>query len=89
MALPTVAYDSLGVRDALGTVDMGEIIPVRDVDALAGACVALLNQPERRRAMGRAARVRMVDEFDPRRIRAGVLEVYAELGLERPVGRTP
>jgi glycosyltransferase involved in cell wall biosynthesis len=88
MELPTVAYDGLGVRDALGAVDMGQLVPVRDVDALAGACVALLKQPERRRAMGRAGRARMVDEFDPGRIRAGVLEVYAKLGLERPAGRT-
>lgn len=85
--IPTVAYDSLGVRDALVSGETGELVPVRDVDALAEASLKLLLRPELRREMGQAARRRTLAEFEPRRVREGVLGIYGELGLDLSTGR--
>lgn len=86
MELPTVAYASLGIVDALEADETGQLVPRRDVEALARASISLLQQPERRRQLGRTARARMLRDFDPRRVRAGVLAVYAELGLDVAAG---
>lgn len=87
MEVPTVAYDSLGVRDAVLADKTGTLVVPRDVPALAEACRGLLGQPERRVEMGRAGRAFVTLHFDPGRVRAGVLAVYAELGLSVPEGR--
>ena len=59
----------------------GTLAPVRDVVALASACEALLGRQDRRIEMGKAGRAFVVEQFAPSRIRAGVLGIYAELGL--------
>ena len=89
MELPTVAYASLGVRDAVHHQRTGLLVPVHDALALAEACTALLGNPERRLELGRRARALVIEQFDPSRVRAGVLAVYAELGLVAPARRSP
>jgi len=84
MELPTVGYDSLGVRDAVVSGETGLLVATRDVLALAEACVLLLDRSDQRAAMGRAGRAHVQREFQPARVRQGVLEVYAELGLRVP-----
>jgi glycosyltransferase involved in cell wall biosynthesis len=87
MELPTVAYDSLGVRDAVRDGMTGVLIAPRDVRALAEACLALLRSQERCRQLGLRGRSWVSEHFEPVAVRAGVLAVYAELGLVPPAGR--
>jgi glycosyltransferase involved in cell wall biosynthesis len=61
--LPLVTTDVPGCRDAVRPGVTGTIVPVKDVDALAAAILALVDDPERRRTMGGAARVDAVERF--------------------------
>jgi len=89
MEVPAVCYDSVGTRDALLDERTGKLVPARDARALAAACLALFADAGRRAEMGKAARRFVLDEFDPARVRAGVLAVYAELGLRTGTGDAP
>jgi len=80
--VPTVAYDTLGIRDAIVDGRTGTLVPARDVVALAKACLSSLEKADERQRMGKAARAFVLEEFDPTRVRRAVLDVYAELGLE-------
>ena len=54
----------------------GLVVPPRDPQALAGAIQALLDDPQRRAAMGHAARARVEAEFTLERMIARVQAVY-------------
>jgi phosphatidylinositol alpha-1,6-mannosyltransferase len=54
--VPSVAGDSGGVRSAVRDGETGIVVPPTDPDAIADALRSLLVNPERRTAMGRAAR---------------------------------
>jgi glycosyltransferase involved in cell wall biosynthesis len=58
---PVVCTDVGGVSEAVG--DAGIIVPPRDFEAVAEACVELLTDDARRRQMAVAARQRVVDHF--------------------------
>lgn len=59
--VPCVVTD---VGDAAHLVgDTGRVVPPGDAQALATACETLLQQPTERRALGRAARRRIAEEF--------------------------
>ena len=63
--VPSVAGGSGGVRDAVEDGVTGLVVDdPRDVDAVAEALAALLDDDERRAQMGRAARARAVEQFD-------------------------
>jgi rhamnosyl/mannosyltransferase len=57
----------------------GLVVPPRNPQALAGAIVALLNDPARRSAMGQAARARAEAEFALEQMIARVQAVYEEM----------
>ena len=59
--LPVVSTDGGALPEVVG--DAGVIVPTRDAEALAGAVAALLDDEERRRALGAAARERILDKF--------------------------
>ena len=66
----------------------GLAVPPGDPDTLAAALLALADDPERRAAMGRAARIIAERQFDSRRIAArlvAVAEVAAGAGRRAPV----
>jgi glycosyltransferase involved in cell wall biosynthesis len=62
MEKPVVATDVGGVRELVG--DAGAIVPPKDSEALADAMLdQMQSSPEDRRALGRAARVRIQGNF--------------------------
>ena len=71
-AIPTL------VRDGVD----GVLVPPRDAGALAAAVLDLLSTPERRGAMGRAARSRVRESFDVRRQARRLEAIY-----DRALGR--
>jgi len=64
LGIPVVASDVGGVREIVREGETGALVPPRDVDALVAATEPLLDDPERRRRVGEAARARAVAEFD-------------------------
>ena len=73
-ALPEVVGDD-------GTC--GALVPTADAPALARAIAELLDQPERRSAMGAAGRLRVLEHFTWRRAAERTVEVYREAIAER------
>lgn len=79
MGLPIVATDIRGCRQVVEDGRTGLLVPVRDPDALAAAIGTLVDDAQRRRGMGAAARCKAVREFDDRRQVTTTLEVYRRL----------
>ncbi|MFH9570722.1 GT4 family glycosyltransferase PelF [Streptomyces sp. NPDC017454] len=73
----TVSTDVGGVREAVG--DTGLVVPPRDPAAMAAAALELLDDAERRRAMGEAARLRVIEQFTLRQTIDTFRSVYLEL----------
>ncbi|MEU3978972.1 GT4 family glycosyltransferase PelF [Streptomyces sp. NPDC026672] len=79
----TVSTDVGGVREAVG--DAGLVVPPRDPAAMARAALDLLADPGRRRAMGEAARLRVIEQFTLRQTVDTFRSIYRELpDLLRP-----
>jgi glycosyltransferase involved in cell wall biosynthesis len=87
----TVSTDVGGVREAVG--DTGLVVPPRDPAAMAAAALDLLRDPERRRTMGEAARLRVIEQFTLRQtidtFRAIYLELPTRTRRSTPVPATP
>ncbi|CAL9323202.1 GT4 family glycosyltransferase PelF [Streptomyces sp. SudanB91_2054] len=73
----TVSTDVGGVREAVG--DAGLVVPPRDPAAMAAAALALLRDAGRRRAMGEAARLRVIEQFTLRQTIDTFRSIYLEL----------
>lgn len=73
----TVSTDVGGVREAVG--DTGLVVPPRDPAAMAAAALDLLGDPERRRRMGEAARLRVIEQFTLRQTVDAFRAIYADL----------
>ncbi|MFK3676453.1 glycosyltransferase family 4 protein [Microbacterium sp. NPDC090218] len=65
MEVPAIVSDATGCVDAVVDGVTGIITPVGDARALADAMTALLEDGDRRRALGAAARDRAIAEFAP------------------------
>jgi len=63
MGRPVIAAATGGLPEIVDDGQTGVLVPVGDVDALAGALKLLLASPERAAAMGRQARLRTRDKF--------------------------
>lgn len=83
---PVVATRVGGVADVVRDGDTGLLAPAGDPAALAGEILALLDQPERARAMGRAGRAWVRDRFGAERLVADIVDLYAELMDRRGLG---
>jgi glycosyltransferase involved in cell wall biosynthesis len=64
----------------------GLLVPTRDANALAQAIASLLDDPERRAAMGRSGRERVLQHFTWRRAAERTVAVYREAIDERRGG---
>ncbi|GAA5206613.1 GT4 family glycosyltransferase PelF [Streptomyces thinghirensis] len=73
----TVSTDVGGVREAVG--DSGLVVPPRDPAAMAAAALELLGDAARRRAMGEAARLRVIEQFTLRQTIDTFRSIYLEL----------
>lgn len=87
MGLPVVATDVRGCRQVVVDGVTGSLVAARSGSAIAGAVAALADHPERRAAMGTAARTRALVEFDQQRVIDITLRTYATLLSRRPAHR--
>ncbi len=74
--VPTVATRATGSVDSVVDGVTGLLVDVNNVTQTREAICALIVDPERRTAMGQAARVRAVQDFNPEDIWMGYLEIY-------------
>ncbi|HYB93951.1 MAG TPA: glycosyltransferase [Vicinamibacterales bacterium] len=77
--VPGVSTDVGGVTDVIGGADTGRTAPFGDADALARAIEELLADPQRRAAMGAAARARVLAHYDLNRLVADVAALYRDM----------
>ena len=80
--LPIVTTDVRGCRQVVDDGVTGLLVPPRDPVALAGAIAALADDPDRRAAMGAAARAKAEASFDQQTCIDRTLATYARV-LER------
>jgi glycosyltransferase involved in cell wall biosynthesis len=89
MGLPVIATNIRGCREVVEHGSNGLLVPVRSPEALAAAIQMLGDDPNLRRAMGKAGYRRARHQFDERAVVATVLGTYARVarrkGLNRPL----
>lgn len=78
-ALPLVTTDVPGCRAVVTHEVDGLLVPVRDSHALAGAIARLHDDRQLRSALGDAARMKALSEFDERIVNRLTMDVYGEL----------
>ena len=77
--LPIVTTNAGGMPEAVRDGVEGFVVPVRDIEALAGRIQQLVNDAELRRRMGRAARVRCEADFSLARQLDGFERIYRDM----------
>ncbi|MFD7640161.1 glycosyltransferase [Kitasatospora sp. NPDC059795] len=77
-----VATETGAAREVLGPA--GLLVPPRTPRALAGACLALLRDPERRARLGGAGRLRAQERFGVEPTVGAFREIYLELASRYP-----
>jgi glycosyltransferase involved in cell wall biosynthesis len=86
---PIVATDVPGCREVVRHGETGVLVPPYNVDRLAEALVALVADPARRRAMGRAGRALVERDFADEVVARETLALYrAALGEAAPGEKT-
>jgi glycosyltransferase involved in cell wall biosynthesis len=78
---PCVATDVGGVAEAVG--ETGLVVPPRDPEAMAAACVQLLGDAEKRARLGAAARQRVLTYFTVDQAITTFGELYGALAAGR------
>ncbi len=89
MGLPAIVTDIRGCRQVVDQDVTGLRVPARDVGALEAAVVALAQDPQRRRAMGTAARAKARSDFDVQRCIDITLATYRRLLARHAPGSLP
>ncbi len=85
MEVPAIASRVTGCVDAIVDQETGLLVPPRDVSALASGIVGLLAEPERCKAMGRAARTRVLSEFQVEPHAEAIARLYEDILSGRSV----
>lgn len=78
MEVPVVATEVGGPREILRDGEDGLLLPPRRPETWARAIEGLVDEPERRRAMGRSARTRARDRYGLERYVGNVVAAYGE-----------
>ena len=81
-ARPIVASDTPGCREVVRPGKTGLLVRPSDIDGLASAIAALAADPTRRKAMGRAGRALVQDEFTEDLVARETLAIY-QAALQR------
>jgi glycosyltransferase involved in cell wall biosynthesis len=76
-ATPVVGYDVTGLRDAVGPG--GVLVAPKDVAALRAACALLLDDPDRRAALGERGQAMVRAQYSPAATVDRLLGVYAAM----------
>ncbi len=76
---PVVAYASGGIPDLVDDGSTGLLANTGDIRALARAVETLLEQPSYAKGLGRAGRVRALNEWNPRTIGGRYRNLYADV----------
>ncbi len=79
MGLPVVGTDIGGIPEVLKPSGAGVVVPAHDPEALAGGIRALLDEPERREAMGRAGRAYVRARHSVEKMMDDTLTLYEEV----------
>jgi glycosyltransferase involved in cell wall biosynthesis len=74
-----VATNVGGVPEAVVDRQTGILVPPFDAQALSEACIALIRDPERRKALGRAGRQFVLDHYQWKANAATMAAVYGKL----------
>jgi glycosyltransferase involved in cell wall biosynthesis len=89
---PIVATRVGGIPEVVADGETGLLVPPGDVGALASAIGKLIDDPSRRRALGRAGHARFRHRFTAERMAEETATVYDEamaVGAGRPSNRGP
>lgn len=78
--LPVVTTPAGGIAEMVRDGQTGSVVPVRDPEAMAAAALSLLDEPERRRRLTRAARD-LIRRFTWPAVRDAWMEAYAPASL--------
>lgn len=85
MAIPVIAADSIGCRDAVTDVETGFLCAPRSTESLVAAMERIADlSVMSRRAMGAAARAKMVAEFAEPLVHRAYLDALLEIGVTAP-----
>ncbi|HTY91689.1 MAG TPA: glycosyltransferase family 4 protein [Methanocella sp.] len=84
---PVVCTDAGGNAELVKDGYNGYVVPMRSPEALAKKINALLDDPEKMKAMGRAGRRRAEDEFDWKLIAQKTKHVYEDVLMEKKKGK--
>jgi glycosyltransferase involved in cell wall biosynthesis len=79
MGVPSVVTNVRGCRQTVEDGVTGRLVPARDPEALAGAILDLLADPEKRARMGQKARAKALAEFDEKVVFAHIQKAYDRL----------
>lgn len=74
-----VTTDTTGCREAIEPGVTGDLVPVRDVDALAAALLSLINDEARRLSYGEKGRQRAAHRFSVDSVVQQTVDIYREL----------
>lgn len=74
--LPVIASDSGGVRSVVSNGTTGLLVPPSDEQALAERIRFLLENPDRARALGKAARERVAEHFPVEKMVSATVDLY-------------
>jgi len=88
LALPVIASDIPGCRDALKNHETGMLVEPGDVSSLVGALRELIHSPEMRARMGKSGREWVCRNFDRQKVWENLLGVYGQMldNNESPTG---
>ena len=75
--VPVVATDVAGIPEAVEHGETGLLIPPEDPRAIADAVAGLLREPEARSRLARAARERILNDFDVRHNVGALLQLFS------------
>lgn len=78
--LPVIATDAGGAREAIADGESGFLLDPDDGDRFVEICLDLLHHPDKRRAIGQAARSVVQQKFSHERMMQGLMDCLRQVG---------